>query len=621
MIGKITKGSGFAGLVRYLETGKDGASPDRVDWIEARNLPTDDPRTAGILMRATAHESDRVEKPVYHLAISFDHGDPVDRAAVSGVADRVLSDLGLEEHQVLMVAHRDKEHAHVHLAINRVHPETGRAWDPSYDYARVEQSLRRQERELGLREVPGHHFKLAGHEPPDRADALTTGQLRKWERTGDMPFDELVRKTVVRDFLEATSWEDLEQRLARHALRLQPRGRGLVVTDGAEVVKVSSVTRGASRNKLEQRYGAMYADYRESREREPDREPARTTEAGQRAAHRTVDGRAAGDVDRAAAEAERSGREDRPAVGRDRGTERDAVERDRGRGAPEQPSNGRGGDPARRIAAEHGRDGAERDLPGGTAEATGRPRAVDANERDPFGSGSRDPRRDRGIAGDPDLDGVTRLLAKLEGRIELEKTRDRAHGELHRARACLAPLTVQRGEARDTARRFSSSLGKVYGDRVAARRAVQEFAHREGNAAAAREVAAHPERFGQLRGTEIGPIRSAERKQAIQHAQTLSHATGDYLGKTAAARAQQREYRNARASVDQAETKLRTLDTELGRGAGVAQLRLQIGQKMRALQPQRRHEMNLRLSSSERMLLGTTMAVGLAFAREQGHER
>jgi hypothetical protein len=49
-----------------------------------------------------------------------------------------------------------------------------------------------------------------------------------------------------------TSWEDLEQRLADHGLRLQPRGRGLVVTDGAEVVKASSITRGASRNKLEQ---------------------------------------------------------------------------------------------------------------------------------------------------------------------------------------------------------------------------------------------------------------------------------------------------------------------------------------------------------------------------------
>ena len=74
-------------------TGKDGASADRVDWIEARNLPTNDPRTASILMRATAHQSDRVQKPVYHLSISFDHGDPADHGTMSRVADRVIAEL------------------------------------------------------------------------------------------------------------------------------------------------------------------------------------------------------------------------------------------------------------------------------------------------------------------------------------------------------------------------------------------------------------------------------------------------------------------------------------------------------------------------------------------------
>jgi len=620
VIGKVTKGSGFAGLVRYLETGKDGASPDRVDWVEARNLPTDDPRTASILMRATAHQSDRVEKPVYHLSISFDHGDPVDHATISRVADRVLSDLGLDEHQVLIVAHRDKEHPHIHLMINRVHPDTGRAWDPSHDYARVEQSLRQQERELGLREVPGHHFQLEGHRPPDRGDSLTTGQLRKWERTGDMPFDELVRKTAARDFLEATGWEDLEQRLARYGLHLQPRGRGLVVTDGAEVVKASSVARGASRNKLEQRFGVMYGDYRENREREPG-EPARAAEAGQRAVDGSGYGRGGGEVDRAAAEPERDGRQVGPRAGRDRGTEREAVERDRGGRTPGQSRDDSGGDTSRRVAAEHGRGGAEPDLPGGAAEAAGRSRAVDADGRDPAGARGRDPGRDRGDAGDPELDTVTRLVAKLERRIELEKALDRAESEVVRARARLAPLGLERVEAREAAVRFKAALGRVYNDRAAARLSIQECAQREGVTAAAREVASRPERFGELRGTELGLVRSAERKQAVQGAEKLSRASAEYLHTMGVAREHVRDYRDAKGAVVQAEAKLRTLNAELVRGPGVAQLRLQIGEKLRALQPQRLRDVSLRLSPSQRLLMGTGMAVGIAFAREQGHER
>ena len=40
------------------------------------------------------------------------------------------------------------------LMVNRVQPETGRAWDPKSDFAPVERSLREHERELSLRAVP-----------------------------------------------------------------------------------------------------------------------------------------------------------------------------------------------------------------------------------------------------------------------------------------------------------------------------------------------------------------------------------------------------------------------------------------------------------------------------------
>ena len=175
MIGKVIRGRGFGGLARYLELGRNGNDPDRVDWIEARNLPTNDPQTASLLMRATAAQSDRVQKPVYHIALSFDPDDAVDRATMLRVADRLLRDLGLQEHQALIVAHGDTRHAHLHIMVNRVHPQTYRAWDPKHDFAQIERSLREQERDLALRAVPGHHYRLDGHEQPDRSQALTSG--------------------------------------------------------------------------------------------------------------------------------------------------------------------------------------------------------------------------------------------------------------------------------------------------------------------------------------------------------------------------------------------------------------------------------------------------------------
>lgn len=266
MIAKAMRGRGFAGLARYLEAGKDGAGSGRISWSEARNLPSNVPREVAVMMRATAAQSLRVHRPVYHLALSWDPDDLVDRRTIIGAADRVLRSLGLEEHQVLMVAHSDTRHAHVHLMINRVHPETGRVWKGWNDYHRLESILRPLERELGIREVPGHHARLPGQRRPEISQGISTGELRSWERTGERPFSELVREVVGKDFAQASSWADLEERLGRCGLRLEVRGRGMVVTDGRESMKCSSVARGSSRGHLEQRFGERYVHYCRERE-------------------------------------------------------------------------------------------------------------------------------------------------------------------------------------------------------------------------------------------------------------------------------------------------------------------------------------------------------------------
>src|SRR5207244_5901151 len=68
----------------------------------------------------------------------------------------------------------------------------------------------------------------------------------------------------------ARSWEELEATLARHRLRLQPKGQGLVITDGKQQVKASRVARDLSLGRLEQRFGVPYPEREPSaRAREP----------------------------------------------------------------------------------------------------------------------------------------------------------------------------------------------------------------------------------------------------------------------------------------------------------------------------------------------------------------
>jgi len=153
VIAVSSSGKSFRALAAYLATGRTREERDRVAWSAARNLPTNDPELGATFMRATAAQSAKVEKPVYHVVLSFDPTDVPDRATMERVADKVLGRLGLAEHQTIIVAHRDRTHAHMHLLVNRVHPELGRAWERWKDQPRIQQVLREEESALGLRRV------------------------------------------------------------------------------------------------------------------------------------------------------------------------------------------------------------------------------------------------------------------------------------------------------------------------------------------------------------------------------------------------------------------------------------------------------------------------------------
>ncbi len=261
MIATTSSGRRFAALARYLLHGRSGGETERVAWTAGRNLGTDDPELAALLMQATADRNVRVEVPVYHLTINFDPTDAVTPERMQAVADRVLSDLGLSEYQALMVAHQDRAHPHVHIMVNRVHPETRVAWDRWQDQPQIQRTLRQLERALGLREVAGRLYQLDGQEPPERA-ALTGGERRQAERTGDPAFPDRVRAHVP-ELRAARSWDELEATLAAHGLRLERKGQGLIITDGVHQVKASRVARDLSLRQLEARFGVAY----------PEREP------------------------------------------------------------------------------------------------------------------------------------------------------------------------------------------------------------------------------------------------------------------------------------------------------------------------------------------------------------
>jgi len=263
-------GKDFAGLRRYLMEGKQGAEkdPSRVAWITTRNLATADPEIATKVMTATAALSVRVERPVYHLIVSWHPEEDPGREDMEQVAATTLEDIGFAEHQALIIGHADTDNPHLHMIVNRVHPGTGVAWSTSHDYRRIEHSMRRQAETHGFVRVPGRHteperFKERGDEPSEGEFQLLRKKKREalpqWSPEQSKALGERLKPLLE----DAKSWREVKQAMDAFGAKLVAKGQGMVVTDHARTgfAKLSSLGGNIRMKQIEERFGETWREH------------------------------------------------------------------------------------------------------------------------------------------------------------------------------------------------------------------------------------------------------------------------------------------------------------------------------------------------------------------------
>ena len=169
MVAKVhALGRSFAGVAAYClhdapepDEGERAETDERVEWADTRNLASR-PERAAAQMAATAKAAPelkrlaggsaagrKLEKPVLHYTLSWGKDERPDRAEMNRAAEETLKALGLERHQALIVAHRDKDHPHLHMIANRVNPETGKAAKLGNDRLKLANWAERWERDRG----------------------------------------------------------------------------------------------------------------------------------------------------------------------------------------------------------------------------------------------------------------------------------------------------------------------------------------------------------------------------------------------------------------------------------------------------------------------------------------
>ncbi|GGC76159.1 hypothetical protein GCM10011387_32430 [Pedobacter quisquiliarum] len=115
-------GNGFAKAISYaLQETKKYPEETRAKLLEL-NQVYGSSREMGKQMREVADERKTAQKPVLHVQINFHPDEKLSRAQAEQAIDSILKDIGIEKdnHQYVVVQHKDKAHDHYHVVANRI---------------------------------------------------------------------------------------------------------------------------------------------------------------------------------------------------------------------------------------------------------------------------------------------------------------------------------------------------------------------------------------------------------------------------------------------------------------------------------------------------------------------
>lgn len=255
---QVSLGKGFGDLMWYLTEKK----PERVGFVETYHVNS---RRADIVakqMEKTASESSRCQHPLYHTSLNWHPDDQPTEEQMKTVAKGYLDHMDLAEHQAVVVAHNDTAYAHVHIAVNRIHPERGKAWeldtyigkgrdrkkDQNHN-ERVQKYLEMKERQYDWYRVEGKYRagrEITDEPSPTRSEYHREKRKKKKMDIFGMDPEELDTRSprlqaldVKDELFNCESFQHLDEVLDNQGLWIEAKGQGAVFTDGVHKVKAS----------------------------------------------------------------------------------------------------------------------------------------------------------------------------------------------------------------------------------------------------------------------------------------------------------------------------------------------------------------------------------------------
>ncbi len=260
------------GLCDYITAPELSNGIEKCIAAGAANFMTDSHEGHKSEMIALAHESVRSRDPVDHWVLSWRHNEYPTPAQAREAVEIFIKQCGLEGHQYIWGMHDDTKNRHVHIAVNRVNPDTLRVTEVNkgFDREAGQQAVALIEHAQGWQKEANARYHIAPNgrlsidSKTGRPAKLVQSEERKPSthaadmevHTGEKSAQRIGIETAAPIIKQAASWKELHARLAECGMRYERKGSGAVVHVGDVLVKASDISRAASLMALQKRLGA-----------------------------------------------------------------------------------------------------------------------------------------------------------------------------------------------------------------------------------------------------------------------------------------------------------------------------------------------------------------------------
>ena len=253
-------------LVDYIRFPHNKKPQEKIEYSGGRNFLSSTHVGQKTEMIALARESAHSKMPVQHWIFSWQEGEQPTREQVEEVVNIFLEKMGLDGHQTVYGLHYDTDNYHLHIAVNRMNPETGKVVLPfnGLDIREAHKIVAFVEHKQGWASEGKSMYAVLengelvrrrmGREIKPKQAALDFEHA-----TGEKSAQRIAQERGHSVIKNAKSWVELHEKLAAVGLRFEKKGSGAIIFVDEIAVKASSVDRAFSMGKLCKKLGEFEA--------------------------------------------------------------------------------------------------------------------------------------------------------------------------------------------------------------------------------------------------------------------------------------------------------------------------------------------------------------------------